>query len=527
MVIVFVNKEMILTRFLPLLMTLVLSFNLSAQKTKTDPNGFNIFYFDNGQKSSEGNLQNGKPEGYWKNYYPSGQIKSEGNRLNNQLDSTWIFYTEEGVKKQEIAYENGLRNGVSKKYSIEGFLVSTTPYANDTVHGLKRTYHENGAVKAEIPFVQGAENGIAYEYNEAGEIINLRFYKNGILTKQQGINRRDSDGLKKGPWKVFDDEKNVLEEGEYRSGEKDGYWKNYTAKGELIETTKFEEGKQITDAEELSSLDVKERYYTEGDAEGQLKFRGTYRESMKHGTHLWFDEQGEIDSAKVYRNDQLIAEGDMTRGGLRENEWILYYYPTGELKAVGSYSGGYKTGSWEYYFKDGTLEQKGKYDQKGRPDGDWKWYYESGNLLREETFKNGVENGWLIEYSDSGNVITKGEFIGGKEEGEWLYEIGDHQEIGTYEYGVKTGVWKHTYINSGRLKYEGEYFDDLQQGKHIWYYPSGKKMLEGKYVSGIKDGNWSRYYEDGSTMISIEYSSGREVKVDGVKMKETTSGSDE
>ena len=52
-------------------------------------------------------------------------------------------------------------------------------------------------------------------------------------------------------------------------------------------------------------------------------------------------------------------------------------------------------------------------------------------------------------------------------------------------------------------------------------------MLEGKYVSGIKAGEWTRYYEDGTTMISIEYSSGREVKVDGVRVKEPTGGEDE
>ena len=53
-----------------------------AQETYVDPNGYNTFYFQNGNVSSEGILKDGKPIGYWKTYYDNGQIKSEGNRKN-------------------------------------------------------------------------------------------------------------------------------------------------------------------------------------------------------------------------------------------------------------------------------------------------------------------------------------------------------------------------------------------------------------------------------------------------------------
>ena len=34
------------------------------QKNKVDPNGYNKFYYGNGQLSSEGPMKNGKPDGY-------------------------------------------------------------------------------------------------------------------------------------------------------------------------------------------------------------------------------------------------------------------------------------------------------------------------------------------------------------------------------------------------------------------------------------------------------------------------------
>ncbi|MEZ4720883.1 MAG: hypothetical protein R2813_03280 [Flavobacteriales bacterium] len=514
------NKETQLLLLFSIVLNLVLAHEIFAQTKDTNPNGYNKFYFENGTISSEGTLKNGKPEGYWKNYFPSGVLKSEGNRLNHELDSIWKFYSEDGTLREEISYKQGKRNGITNSYSKEGFIEASFPYEDDVKQGIAFTYYTNGGVHSEIPFEKGAENGVAYEFNPQGDIVAIRVYKNGILTRQESINRLNEEGEKEGVWKEFYDDRTVKSEGKYRSGERDGYWKEYTKKGELMETTKFDKGEMIKDAEELSNLDVKEIYYQEGEEEGKLKFRGTFREGKKHGTHIWFTTTGEIDSTKVYKNDVLVAKGDMDRGGLKQGEWKEYFYPEGGLKAEGSYKNGYKYGSWTYYFKNKEIEQRGKYDEKGRPDGQWKWYYENGKLEREEVYKNGRENGLSIEYSDSGTVMTQGEYIDGKEEGEWFYEIGDHREEGRYEYGAKTGVWKHTYLGTGRVKFEGEFYDDLPQEQHVWYYPSGQKMLEGKYVSGVKEGEWRRYYEDGTIMITIDYQSGKEVKVDGIKLKE-------
>ncbi|HQO86279.1 MAG TPA: hypothetical protein PKX84_01370 [Bacteroidia bacterium] len=58
--------------------------NLFAQTDSTVTNGFKTFYYHNGNKSSEGNFVNGKPEGLWKSYFENGKLKSEGSRHNNK-----------------------------------------------------------------------------------------------------------------------------------------------------------------------------------------------------------------------------------------------------------------------------------------------------------------------------------------------------------------------------------------------------------------------------------------------------------
>ena len=87
------NKDRILNfkRFLFFLLIIV-HIPFYAQKEKVNPNGYNVFYFPNGNISSEGTLRKGKPDGYWKTYYENGELKSEGYRKDFLLDSVWKFY---------------------------------------------------------------------------------------------------------------------------------------------------------------------------------------------------------------------------------------------------------------------------------------------------------------------------------------------------------------------------------------------------------------------------------------------------
>ena len=66
--------------------------------------GFNIYHYSSGKKSSEGFLINGEPDGYWKTFYENGVLKSEGNRKNFLLDSVWKFYSDSGKILREINY---------------------------------------------------------------------------------------------------------------------------------------------------------------------------------------------------------------------------------------------------------------------------------------------------------------------------------------------------------------------------------------------------------------------------------------
>ena len=113
-------------------------FGLYSQTS--NPNGFNVFYYENGAKSSEGNMRDGKPVGYWKNYYKHGQLKIEGNRKNFQLDSVWKFYSEKGKITKAVNYKEGKKNGYTLNYDTNQRVSSKEAFVNDIKQGNSFSY---------------------------------------------------------------------------------------------------------------------------------------------------------------------------------------------------------------------------------------------------------------------------------------------------------------------------------------------------------------------------------------------------
>ena len=84
---------------------------------------YKIFKNNDGLVTSEGTLENGKPNGYWKTYHQNGKLKTEGNRLNFVLDSLWKFFDTQGYLTVEINYKNGLKHGYQKLFNRDYILI--------------------------------------------------------------------------------------------------------------------------------------------------------------------------------------------------------------------------------------------------------------------------------------------------------------------------------------------------------------------------------------------------------------------
>lgn len=488
---------------------------LLAQTPKNvNPNGYNIFYHDNGKKASEGNMVDGKPDGYWKTYNEEGIIKSEGNRKNLQLDSVWKFYDAKGNLAFAFTYKEGKKNGPKYTYDTkDNVLQLKESYVNDIKEGNTISYYKTGKTKEVIPFVGGKENGNGYELSPDSVLITLTTYKMGFIQRTERINRKDNKGLKQGMWKEFYPSGTIKSEVTYRDDKMDGYLKEYSANGSLLNTTKYINGILQQNPPELAKLDIKYVYHDNGN----IKFSATYKDGVMEGIQREFSPEGKVIAAKVYSEGFLIGEGVMDTAGMQQGPWIEYY-PGGQVKSKGEYINNMRIGEWIFYYSNGKVEQKGKYDNKGKAQGIWKWFYESGNIWREESYKNNKREGQMTEYDDNGKIITQGEFVGGEREGPWMLQLADYREEGNYVADKRDGEWKHYYVSNNKLRYVGKYIDGVPDGVQTYYYENGQVKQVGKYVGGMKEGDWRFYDEAGFIFLTINFKNDIEMKFDGVKV---------
>jgi antitoxin component YwqK of YwqJK toxin-antitoxin module len=522
---------------------LILNFYFLVFKSQvTNPNGYNIFYYENGAKSSEGTMRDGKADGYWKNYYKNGVLKIEGNRKNFALDSIWKFYNDKAKITKAVNYLDGKKNGYSISYDTNQRVSSKEAYINDIKQGNSYWFYPSGKTKQVTPYLKGKPDGFAYEFSEDSTIISIMKYQGGILANIERINRKDEQGKKQGVFKDFYDDGKLKEEKKYKDDLIDGYVKTYDKKGNLSNTEKFNNGNKVKNAPELAKLDVYKDFYEDGT----LKYEGGYINGMPVGTHYHYKQKYFCDSLPVARDDtsdvmirKLVCRNRaIPDSAITFNEGIKIeygavdslrnkigiwseYHNSGEFRGKGLYANDKRIGDWIFYYPNEKVEQRGKYDKKGRAQGEWKWFYENGSLLREETYLDNMRNGIMTEYTEDGKIITKGEYIDDMQEGIWFYETPEYKEIGKYVNDKPDSLWKRFYMPKEKLRFEGRFLNGDEDGKHTWYWENGKKMTEGYYTGGMKQSDWKFYDEAGFNYLTIFYENDIEIKFQGVKIEPT------
>lgn len=189
------------------------TFKSRDLKTK---NGQFVYYFENGQKSSEGVFRNDKKEGLWITWYENGNKLSEGNYKNDKRVGTWSFYYENGQLYSkgnhnadeedavwEIWYETGekmamgklvkeIKVGSWKQWYTNGVLkceeIYKEGYLSSTVY-----YFDNGSIKYKGDFMNSIMNGEWVYYNIDGRITLKGNYVLGVPVGEWTRYFRDSE----------------------------------------------------------------------------------------------------------------------------------------------------------------------------------------------------------------------------------------------------------------------------------------------------------------------------------------------
>lgn len=494
---------------------------VSAQESSQ--NGYVKLYYPNGKISSEGNMINGKPDGFWITYYLNGVKKSEGSRRNFLLDSTWIFYDEKGDTTEKINYVLGKRNGYFYKYKVSNavnignvnYLESKELFVNDKKEGLSYYFFENGKVKEIINYKNGKRSGPGKEFNKDGLIVTLYEFYNDFMIERQFVNRYGKEGLKQGTWIDLYDNGKIKSERVYVNDTINGFAKEFNERGDVTVSLLYDKGnlKQPEKIEDFS-LDEKIEYYDNGNP----KRKGFYKNSIPIGIHSYYNEKGEIINARIFNdNGKVVSEGMLTEDGKKEGLW-KNFFEDGELKSEGNFKNNRQVGEWKFFFNGSVPEQIGNFSN-GYFDGEWKWFHKNGKPLRVEEYVRGKREGKFLEFNEVGDTVSVGYYVEGEMDGDWMIRVGDNIEMGKYVVGLKEGIWKEFY-KSGILKSEGTYIQGNPDGKFLIYYENGKLKEEQFYVNGFKEKTWRKFNELGAISLTIAYENNFEKRINGIKIEE-------
>ncbi len=152
-----------------------------AYKSKkfTKKYGHFTYFYENGNKSSEGDYVNDKEEGLWNYWYDNGQKKSSGECKADKVEGVWKYWYESGEKKSEGKYMNGEQVDIWNHWFINGQLEYTETYQKSglcTYEG----YYENGVKKVYGNSEKGKLQGIWVYWNSDGRIIMKGCYNHGL-----------------------------------------------------------------------------------------------------------------------------------------------------------------------------------------------------------------------------------------------------------------------------------------------------------------------------------------------------------
>ena len=290
----------------------------------------------------------GERDGVFKTFYSPGVIKYEGTYKNGKENGKFISYDTDGSIYEEKEMKNGKNDGKSVNYDLNGNPIVIQYYKDGKLNGPYTRYRKDGSISINATYKDDKYNGVVTEYDQNGNKITEYTYvdgvKNGLCIDYDLRNGSRHEYMCKGkdnngPYKKYNKEGILIEEGQYVHNQKDGEIKKY------YENT----GKLLSEVN-----------YIEGRPDGLLTI---------------YDEDGNKSETWEFEN------------GVENGEYISYF-PSGAPHILNEVRNGVFSGPSTTYFENGEIHIEGFYDG-GVPHGHFTEYNEKGEVIKEREYYYG------------------------------------------------------------------------------------------------------------------------------------------
>ncbi len=320
----------------------------------------------------------------------------------------------------------------------------------------------------------------------ASEMIRERYPNRAIKISRQVIQDEAGNYVNHGPWQHMDPHGNLVAEGDYRFGKRDGLWSRQHMR---------------EDSPLLSAIPF-------NSFEAPMTSEATFQHGLLHGAWKILDAQ-----------DRVIVDWQFDNG---ERHGVqTWYYPNGSKMRTVGYTQGVVDGVVSLFDSEGDVIDEEVF-HLGRKESISITHFKgtdqkqaSGTYLLPLLVKAADDDWWNA-------VPAKFEAKGDKQKhGVWTYwhPNGQVSQEGKFVQDVPVGRFTWWYSN-GQKGMEGEYIGGHQSGRWVWWHENGQKKIEGDYFAGMPDGPWSWWEENGTLARRADFSDqGSEVAVQPPKEK--------
>ncbi len=196
------------------------------------------------------------------------------------------------------------------------------------------------------------------------------------------------------------------------------------------------------------ALGQRQGYWKKHDTEGNLIYKGFFKDGKPVGEMERFYENGARRAIVVYKEGTDVSHARI-------------FYRTGNLAAEGKYVKMAKDSVWHYYS------------------------YYTGELMYSETYKNGMKEGESRKYYPGAQIA----------------------EIMSWQTDMKHGPWKQFFEDS-TIRLDAWHYSDQLHGRYQVFNRNHILIMDGEYDHGRMDKTWHFYDDGGKEEFTLHYVKG-------------------
>jgi antitoxin component YwqK of YwqJK toxin-antitoxin module len=329
-----------------------------------------------------------------------------------------------------------------------------------------------------------AEPGVTGEV----ELVRERYADGKVRVERQVTLNGDGNYVNHGAWKMYSPAGDVIAEGQYKFGERDGMWTRWNGRNDSpsLGEFPFNHFKAPFMSQATFANGKMEGDWIITDANDKKVMMITFKAGQRNGQATTWQPNGKILKQVAYQNG--IPAGDLLEANPK----------TGEIARTATYEEGRKVTTKTTYFPGSRKKQS------------------EIMYLAAKTVESTPDDYWTIKLAKYGS--EGGDMRHGTSKS-W-YANGKPEQDGSYEYGKKSGTFTFWHEN-GQVASTGEYKDDLAEGNWVWWHANGQKSAIGKYQKGTLIGEWRWWDEAGKLTKQQNYTGTEQVQTEPTEVQPT------